>query len=62
MARKKQTTKWYARGGGIARCGPFKTQAEATASLRLVQRLSPDGRPAAQDEFPPDAFVWPEVG
>lgn len=43
---------WYARGGGIEKCGPFKTQIEAVNAMRMA------GRP---DEYPADAFVWPEV-
>ena len=42
---------WFARGGGIARAGPFDTQVEAAASLMLRST----GHPV------PDAFVWPEV-
>lgn len=40
---------WFARGGGISRCGPFKSQIEATESMKLV-----DGG------FPKDVFVWSE--
>lgn len=46
---------WFARGGGIARSGPFKTQVEAAKALVLVSS-GPLGAP----RFPPDAFVWPE--
>ena len=67
------TTKivWFARGGGIARAGPFDSQLEATAAIRLAPEpeLSPawahladpaGRRPAPYREFPVDAFVWPE--
>jgi len=43
---------WFARGGGIAKCGPFDTQIEATDAVRL--------EPGNRDVFPSDAFVWPE--
>jgi hypothetical protein len=68
--------RWYARGGGIARCGPFRSQVEATNAMRLIKteprtRIVPDfhgGRadvrlvhePGQRQEFPPDVFVWPE--
>lgn len=40
---------WFARGGGIKRCGPFKTQVEAAEAMELVG-----------GGFPADVFVWPE--
>jgi len=49
--------KWYARGGGIAQMGPFKTQIEAVNALQLI-RPNVDGRNRL---FPVDAFVWPET-
>lgn len=49
MSKAPSKIEWFARGGGIARCGPFESQAEAAASMRLV-----DGG------FPSDVFVWPE--
>ena len=42
---------WFARGGGVAKMGPFHTQIEATDHLRLN---------TAETLFPSDAFVWPE--
>lgn len=42
---------WWARCDGILRAGPYRTQAEAAASLLLT-----DGRGHA-----PGAFVWPET-
>ena len=45
--------RWFARGGGVKRCGPFKTQIEATNALRMVER-------EGGQLFPPDMFVWPE--
>ena len=73
---KKRKIKWFAKGGGIAKCGPFDTQIEATNAMRLVKR---DARtlikgnfakgqahvalvhePAQRCEFPDDVFVWPE--
>jgi hypothetical protein len=65
-------TLWFAKGGGIARCGPFKSQAEASAAMRLAKPVRrsvvaallrgerPPPLPTA-DEFPADVFVWPEV-
>lgn len=47
--RKKQT--WWARGEGIARMGPFESQAEAAAAL-----LTTDGTHLD------NAFVWSEGG
>lgn len=41
-------TKWYARGGGIAKAGPFDTESEAAASLINVDGVPVEG-----------AFVWP---
>jgi len=52
----KSTAKvlWFARGGGIARCGPFKSQVAAVDAMRLVKKVN-------GSEFPPDIFVWPEA-
>lgn len=71
-----ERVQWFARGGGIARCGPFKDQIAATNAMRLVKkpartRIGADLRsgradlcleniPAQTAEFPPDVFVWPE--
>jgi len=43
---------WFARGGGIARCGPYPTQVAAVDAMRLADKT--------RGEFPPDVFVWPE--
>ena len=48
---------WFARGGDIQRSGPFKTQLEATQSLRLRHRNT---HAPEVPVFPPDAFVWCE--
>jgi len=40
---------WYARGGGVARKGPYQTQVDAAASL-----FGLDGNPVD------GSFVWPE--
>ena len=72
----KKKIQWWARGGGIARCGPFKNQIEATNAMRLVKhesgtRIAGDVRkglrgltvvtqPEQRKEFPDDCFVWPE--
>lgn len=41
---------WFAKGGGITRRGPFKTQALAVNAMRLT----------GDRGFPSDVFVWPE--
>jgi hypothetical protein len=46
--------KWFSRGGGIAKCGPFDSQIEATNVLRLRPKFG------INELFPPDMFVWPE--
>lgn len=60
---------WFARGGGIARVGPFKTQIEAVESIRQIAETDEqyhratfygEHRPQPRGGFPPDAFVWPE--
>lgn len=62
--------KWYARGGGVRKQGPFGSQIEAVNSLRQIpesereyaRAMFYDEAPRARrvEEFPPDAFVWPE--
>lgn len=47
---------WYARGGAIAKCGPFTSQVEATNAMRLGKSESFN----AAQLFPPNTFVWPE--
>jgi len=69
MAKKK--IKWFARGGGIAKCGPFKSQVEATAAMRQVTEtdqqyarlvaMHGQVRPQLKGGFPVDVFVWPEA-
>lgn len=60
---------WYARGGGIAKAGPFDTQIQAVESIREITETYEEWlRATAGREhrsrlcggFPPDAFVWPE--
>jgi len=51
---KKKKIVWWARGGGIAKCGPFDSQIEAVDAMRLKKK------PGQTQEFPPDVFVWPE--
>lgn len=48
---------WFASGGGIAKCGPYKTQVEAYEAMRLA--------PNAKREYDSQIFVsgvvvWPE--
>ncbi len=52
---KKDKVVWFAKGGGIAKAGPFKDQVEAAAALTLVPKGPHDLRVK-----PDDAFVWPE--
>ena len=62
--------KWFARGGGIAKCGPFRSQVEATAAMRQVAETEEQYayvvamhgafRPRYKGGFPEDIFVWPE--
>ena len=52
----KPKTVWYARGGGISKCGPFKTQEQAIQKMRLAKdRIVEPAFP-----YPQDLFVWPE--
>jgi len=73
MATKVKTvTKWFARGGNIAKAGPFNTQIDAVNSMRLVSETDEqyrrmrsnwdNGKLRAQLKggFPDDVFVWPE--
>ncbi len=53
MAKSKKKTEWFARGGGIQQCGPFKSQELATKAMRLV------GSTDEEPRFPDDVFVWP---
>ena len=46
---------WFAKGGGIARCGPFKDQITAVNAMRLAKKAAEQRK-----EFPDDVFVWPE--
>lgn len=48
--------KWYAAGGGIAKCGPFASQVEAWEAMRL----SKIERERQRLEHPRDTRVWPE--
>ena len=73
---KKRKIKWFAKGGGIAKCGPFDTQIEATNAMRLVKREAKTRivgnflkglaevklvhEPEQHKEVPDDVFVWPE--
>lgn len=73
---KKRKIVWFAKGGGIAKCGPFDTQIEATNAMRLVKREARTRivgnflkglaevklvhELEQRGEFPDDVFVWPE--
>lgn len=45
---------WFARGGGVIRMGPFKTQVEA-ANAMVIAKSDPSA-----PRFPDDVFIWPE--
>ncbi len=47
---------WFASGGNIAKCGPFRSQIEATNAMRLA----PGAKRTETELFPEDVFVWPE--
>lgn len=68
---KRPTIVWFARGGGITKAGPFATQIEAVASMKMLTETdeeysnmkwgaSPPYRPQYRGGFPEDIFVWPE--
>lgn len=48
---KPGAVRWFSKGAGIAKSGPYATQAAAARSLVLEA-----------GNFPKDAFVWPEEG
>jgi hypothetical protein len=48
--------RWYAAGGGVARCGPFASQVEAWEAMRLA----PDIAARERLTHPRDTRVWPE--
>jgi hypothetical protein len=64
----KKKIVWFAKGGGVAKCGPFKDQISATNAMRLVKKraetymsgLTIVHVPEQRKEFPDDVFVWPE--
>lgn len=66
MSKKKIV--WFARGGGIAKAGPFDTQIDAVNSMRLTEEtqeqykksLWSHTRDRLRGGFPDDVFVWPE--
>lgn len=57
---------WFARGGDIARCGPYDSQVEATNAMRLIDegpdpvRVGDSFRDPLRGGFPDNVFVWPE--
>ena len=51
---------WFARGGDIMKCGPFKTQMEATQAMKLdISKCKNITEGVIL--FPENMFVWPEV-
>ncbi len=51
---------WFAKGGGIAKNGPFGSQIEAVNSMRLEPQRAGYGVAEDLRLFPDDVFVWPE--
>lgn len=49
----KKKIVWYARGGGIAMSGPYKTQMDAVKAMLLL------GSTMDYPKFPDDVFIWP---
>lgn len=47
---------WFARGGGIARCGPFPNQVRAWQAMEYTDELKKKTRL----DHPLDTSVWPE--
>ena len=47
---------WWARGGGITRCGPYESQVEAWKAMRYTDAL----RLSTRLDHPADTAVWPE--
>jgi len=58
--RKK--IKWFARGGGILKAGPFNNQIEATKSMIILNHCDNPICPCktVAPTFPDNVFVWPE--
>lgn len=55
--KTKQKVQWFARGAGIARMGPFHSQARAVGAMTLAEGCIKN--PAFP--YPDDLFVWPEI-
>lgn len=47
---------WFARGGGIARSGPYGSEVEAWEAMELTEVL----QSTTGYKHPLDAVVWPE--
>ena len=54
IIRRPKKILWYARGGGLARMGPFESQVEAVKALRTM------GSTPTYPIYPSDSWVWPE--
>jgi len=48
--KTKQVVRWFARGGGIKKCGPFACQLDAVKAMMTTEGFPID-----------DCFVWPQV-
>ena len=59
--KKKRKIVWFAKGGGIAKMGPYSNQIEATNALRLDDAPRVPWAEKSNALFPADAFVWPEL-
>lgn len=66
--KKKKKIVWFARGAGIMKAGPFKTQIEAVNAMRLREETAEEyatatwagNRKRLKGGFPDNVFVWPE--
>ncbi len=46
----KKVKRWFAKGGGVSRAGPFKSDVEAAKAMTLVDGGKPE-----------DFAIWPEM-
>lgn len=59
---EKTEPRWYAAGGGIARCGPYESQREAYEAMLLTDaaRQAQHKLTGKDMPYPHDVAVWPE--
>jgi hypothetical protein len=48
--KTKKSVRWFGRGGGIKKCGPFESQLAAVKAMMTTEGFPID-----------DCFVWPEL-